>query len=275
MDGGAGPAIRGTGNGHPAGARRGRGGRRSSDHPGRFGVVGHNGAYSRRRRHRTGPRSNAASPLPEPCTTQHGSASVWRSSAECWRTAGSSTKAGSCSRRPRTSNTIPVDAIVPEAAVRLSWLAGEYSLVARESPRVAALCAPMQKCWLLSYAAMAAAETGDFAAAHATSRRSGRLVGSRSGSSATTLTGRPAGLPLLRATSTRRWRAWRPQRRRSATPARYRTPATCSPTSLRPRRSRCNRRSPHAPSRQPTKRPANSIVTSSAHCQRSRHRLPI
>ena len=58
------------------------------------------------------------------------------------------------------------DAIVLEAAVRLSWCAGEFALVAREAPRVAALCAPMQKCWLLTYAAMAAAETGDFTAAH-------------------------------------------------------------------------------------------------------------
>ena len=60
----------------------------------------------------------------------------------------------------------PVDAIVLEAAVRLSWLAGDFSLVAREAPRVAAMCAPTQKCWLLTYAAMAAAETGDFTAAH-------------------------------------------------------------------------------------------------------------
>jgi DNA-binding CsgD family transcriptional regulator len=58
------------------------------------------------------------------------------------------------------------DAIVREAALRLSWLAGEFSLVASEAPRVAALCAPMQQCWLLTYAAMAAAETGDFTAAH-------------------------------------------------------------------------------------------------------------
>ena len=58
------------------------------------------------------------------------------------------------------------DAIVLEAAVRLSWLAGEFSLVTREAPRVAAMCAPTQKCWLLTYAAMAAAETGDFTAAH-------------------------------------------------------------------------------------------------------------
>jgi DNA-binding CsgD family transcriptional regulator len=58
------------------------------------------------------------------------------------------------------------DAIVLEAAVRLSWLAGEFSLVARDAPRVAAMCAPTQKCWLLTYAAMAAAETGDITAAH-------------------------------------------------------------------------------------------------------------
>ena len=58
------------------------------------------------------------------------------------------------------------DAIVREAAVRLSWLAGKFPLVASEAPRVAALCAPMQRCWLLTYAAMAAAETGDLAAAH-------------------------------------------------------------------------------------------------------------
>jgi ATP/maltotriose-dependent transcriptional regulator MalT len=58
------------------------------------------------------------------------------------------------------------DAIVLETAVRLSWLAGEFSRVARDAPRVAALCAPTQQCWLLTYAAMAAAETGDVTAAH-------------------------------------------------------------------------------------------------------------
>ena len=58
------------------------------------------------------------------------------------------------------------DTIVLEAAIHLSWLAGEFSLIASEAARVAALSAPMQQCWLLTYAAMAAAETGDPTTAH-------------------------------------------------------------------------------------------------------------
>jgi ATP/maltotriose-dependent transcriptional regulator MalT len=79
--------------------------------------------------------------------------------------AGELDRAREVLKEAETAGRDTVDTIVLDVAVRLSWEAGDLSLVAREAPRVAALSAPMQQCWLLTCAAMAAAETGDPATA--------------------------------------------------------------------------------------------------------------